>query len=302
MMFVIVSFVRRFITSQTFETALTGVCFMVPPATIYALIEVLTNESSNGLVYRCASYFFNANYFGALMAAAIIICAYRIVESRGRAYFYYPIALLALFNIYLSASLFAIVEAIVGVAAYLLFSKHYRLFCLMVICGSLGIMAIVGIPELVPRLSEADSTTSYRVRIWGVAIREIMRKPLFGGGFMSYASAYKLYEGSYPIQHCHNIFIESMLDFGIVGTSILMALLYYVARKIIVCFKKDKTSPIIVMILAIMFAVLSHCFTDITFFWIQTGLFYCIIIGSIGAEERRLNIKNDVLIKGRYRF
>ncbi len=301
-LFIIFCFVRNFITKETFETCLTGVCLMVIPATIYAFSEILISQSDNGLVYRCAAYFFNANYFGALMAAVIIICAYRIVDSKGRAFFYYFIALLALINIYLSASLFALIEIVAGVAAYLLFSKHYRLFCLMVICGSLGVILITTIPQLIPRLAEASSTTEYRVRIWGVAIREISANPLFGKGFMGYFSTFQNYVGSYDTQHCHNVFLDCLLNFGVVGCIILLLLGYFIACRIVRCYKADKASPITAIIIAILVAVISHSFTDITFFWIQTGLFYCIIMGSIGAEERRLGIPDNTLIRGKHRI
>ncbi len=302
LLLIIFCFVRRNITNETFETCLTGVCVMVVPATIYAIFEMITGESTNGLVYRCTSYFFNANYFGALMAAAIIICAYRIVDSKGRAIFYYFIAILALFNIYLSASLFALIEIVVGVAAYLLFSKHYRLFCLMVICGSLGVVMITSMPQLIPRLTEASSTTEYRIRIWGVAIREITRYPFFGKGFMAYFSTHQNYISSYDTQHCHNVFLDCLLNFGVIGCLILLALGYYIAVRIVRCYKADKGGAVISVVIAMIAAVISHCFTDITFFWIQTGLFYSVMMGAIGGEERRLKIPDDPIVRGKYRI
>ena len=300
--FTIFCFVRKFITTKTFETCLSAVCLMVIPATLYAFIEMFTNKEEGKLVYRCTSYFLNANYFGALMAAAVIICAYKIVSSNGKAFIYYPIALLAVLDIYLSASLFAIVEVVVGVVFYLLLSKHYRLFCLMVVVGSAGIILITAIPELLPRLYEASGTTDYRVRIWGVAIREIMHKPLFGRGFLGYNGVRLQYIGSYETVHCHNLVIDSLLNFGIVGSALLLMMLYYILIRFVRCFKRDSGSTALIMIASIMLAAVSHMFTDITFFWIQTGLFYAIILGGTGSEERRLNIKNDFLIKGKYRI
>ena len=300
--FTIFCFVRKFITTKTFETCLSAVCLMVIPATLYAFIDMFTNKEEGKLVYRCTSYFLNANYFGALMAAAVIICTYKIVSSKGKAFIYYPIALLAVLDIYLSASLFAIVEVVVGVVFYLLLSKHYRLFCLMVVVGSAGIILITAIPELLPRLYEASGTTGYRVRIWGVAIREIMNKPLFGRGFLGYNGVRLQYSGSYETVHCHNLVIDSLLNFGIVGSALLLMLLYYILIRFVKCFKRDSGSTALIMIASIMLAAVSHMFTDITFFWIQTGLFYAIILGGTGSEERRLNIKNDFLIHGKYRI
>ena len=298
---VIYCFVRKFITRQTINTCYTAICFMVFPAFIHAVAETLTAPQMDE-VYRCTSYFGNANYFGALMAAAIIICAHKIVSQNGKALFYYIVAFFALINIYLSGSLFAIIELVVGVAVYLLFTKHYRLFCLMVICGSLGIMLITTMPELLPRLSESGDATGYRVHIWGIIIREIKLHPFSGRGFMSYSLIKDLYQGSYDTVHSHNLALDSLLNFGIFGTLLLGSMLYYIIRRIVRVYKAEIGNEIAAIAIAILAAIISHSFTDITFFWIQTGIFYVIVFGSIGCEELRLNLNHDTLIHGRYRI
>lgn len=298
---VLYCFVRAFITRETINTCYTAICFMVFPAFIHAVAETLTAPQMDE-VYRCTAYFGNANYFGALMAAIIIICAHKIVSQNGKPLFYYIVAFIALVNIYLSGSLFAIIELVIGVAIYLLLTKHYRLFCLMVICGSLGIMLITTLPELLPRLSESGEATSYRVHIWGIIIREIKSRPFFGKGFMSYNLIKKLYEGSYDTVHSHNLALDSLLNFGIFGTILLGSTLYYIIRRIVRVYVAENGNEIAAIAIAFLAAIVSHSFTDITFFWIQTGIFYVIVFGSIGCEEKRLALTNDTLIRGRYRI
>lgn len=300
--FTVFCFVRQNITKETFDTCLTAVCFTVFPSFLTALLEVLMQTGENELIYRCASYYGNANWFGSLSAGIVIICAYKIVTMNGRAWFYYVVAFVGLLNIYLSGSLFAIIEVIVGVAVYLLFSKHYRLFCLMVIFGSVGVLLITTIPELLPRLSESSLTTGYRVRIWGIAIREIANRPFFGRGFMAYNEIKNVYEGSYSTVHGHNLVIDCLINFGIVGTAILIALFFFLLRRVVRVLCHDKNSRIAILIVSFVAAVLAHSFTDITFFWIQTGVFYMVILGGIGCEERRLGLDRDLLIKGQYRL
>ncbi len=298
---IIYCFVREFITRETLNTCYTAVCVMVFPAFVHAMTEAITAPKTEE-VYRCSSYFANANYFGALMAAIIIICAHKIVSNYGKGIFYYIVAFVSLVNIYLSGSLFAIIEVIVGVAIYLLLTKHYRLFCLMVIGGSLGIMLITTLPQLLPRLSESGDAAGYRVHIWGIIIREIKLHPFFGKGFMSYNIIKNLYEGSYTTMHSHNLMLDSLLNFGVVGTLLLGTMLYYIVRRIAKVYVADKCNEIAAIAFAFIAAIVSHSFTDITFFWIQTGVFYVIVFGSIGPEEKRLNLTHDTLIRGRYRF
>ncbi len=299
---VIMCFIRCNITKDCFENCCVMICAMVTPATLYAVCEAVTAVPDNGKVYRCASYFANANYFGALLAAAIILCARQIILKRGKAPFYFITAFFAVIGIYLSASLFAVVEVVVGVAVYLLFSKHYHLFGFMVIVGSVGILLITGIPELLPRLSESGTATGYRIRIWGVAIREILSHPFFGKGFLAYSQVYGLYSGSYETVHGHNLVIDSLLNFGIFGTLILLILICCILRRVVRVYTKDTDSELSAVIFATVAAVLAHSFTDITFFWVQTGVYYLFILGSIGCEERRLSLPDDTLLCGRYRI
>ena len=300
--FTVFCFVRQNITRETFNTCLTAVCFTVFPSFLTALFEALLHTGDSELIYRCASYYGNANWFGSLTAAIVIICAFKIVSGNGRGWFYYLVAFIGMVNIYLSGSLFAIIEVIVGVAVYLLFSKHYRLFCLMVICGSIGVVLITAIPELLPRLSESSLTTGYRVRIWGVAIREIAARPFFGRGFMAYNEIQALYEDSYSTVHGHNLVIDCLINFGIVGTLILTSMLYFMFRRVVRVICADSNSTVAILIISITAAVFAHSFTDITFFWIQTGVFYMVMLGGIGCEERRLKLDNDLILKGQYRI
>ena len=172
----------------------------------------------------------------------------------------------------------------------------------MVICGSLGIMLITTMPELLPRLSESGEATGYRVHIWGIIIREIKLHPFFGRGFMSYNLIKGLYEGSYNTVHSHNLALDSLLNFGIVGTLLLGSMLYYIIRRIVRVYKTEIGNEIAAIAIAILAAIISHSFTDITFFWIQTGIFYVIVFGSIGCEESRLDLNHDTLLYGRYRI
>lgn len=296
-------FVKVNMTQETFDFCLTAVSFTVFPAFLFALFEVIGSADIVGkYVYRTASYFGNANYFGAMMAAIVIIAGHNIIKKKGRTIYYFAVAIMGLVNIYLSGSLFAIVEIIVGGAIYLLLSKHYRLFCLMIIVGATAIVTITAVPGLLPRLSESSATTSYRVRMWGVIIEQVKNHPIFGGGFMSYGMMKDLYDGSYYAFHGHNFMMDTLANFGIVGTLIVFAMLYVMLRGIVQVYVKDKNSYIAIFAASIAFAVAVHTFTDLVFFWIQTGVFYAIVFGSIGAEERRLGIAQNPMIMGKIRL
>ena len=72
-----------------------------------------------------------------------------------------------------------------------------------------------------------------------------------------------------------------------------------VIQKINTTTDEKERNELTILIISVITAVLSHCFTDITYFWIQTGAFYAILLGSIGCEERRLGIESELILKSR---
>ena len=107
---------------------------------------------------------------------------------------------------------------------------------------------------------------------------------------LTYFNIFKNYPGSYPTTHSHNIFLEPILSFGIIGTVILLVYLLYFYKRVITCHNAQNQIKITALILSLTCAILIHGTTDLTFMWIQTGLLYCLIMGGLGVEERMLKL------------
>ena len=80
-------------------------------------------------------------------------------------------------------------------------------------------------------------------------------------------------------QHAHNIFLDILLSYGLVGTS-LLAYPFYQLLKL---FKRMSAYPALRLPLALMVSLVSviftHGLTDVTIFWIQTaGIFLAVIL------------------------
>ena len=153
-----------------------------------------------------------------------------------------------------------------------------------------GIMCIIiaTTPEIIPRLRETSLTTDNRISIWKTSIQAISNSPLFGKGFFTYFHIQPTIEGSYPTQHAHNLFIDSILSYGIIGS--LIGLLYFSRffSNVAKCNEKLRNNKISGFIIALSVAILVHSMIDLTLLWFQTGLLFAIILGGIGVEERRL--------------
>ena len=105
---------------------------------------------------------------------------------------------------------------------------------------------------------------------------------------MGYYHIYANYPGSYATTHCHNLLLDLLLNFGVVGTVFPIWFIVGYVKRAICCRNAQTKLQQTSLILAALAALVVHATVDLTFLWIQTGLLYCLILGGIGGEERLL--------------
>lgn len=280
-------FVRANITEKTFENCLDICCLAAIPLALSAVVEQLLNNSIEG--YNCKLWFFNENYFCSVLAAIVIICAHKATSHKSVVVKYYVCALFAALGLYLGQSMFAIVEVFIGICILLILKKKHALLAVLVLVSAIGVFIVLAIPDIFPRLSEVNITSQRRIRIWNEAMPFIGDSPLFGKGFLSYYFYARQNPSMYQTAHTHNFAIEAMLSLGIVGTVILLMLIWSYYQKAMECKELLRSNTATTLILTLSTAVLVHTMTDLTLLWLQTGLLYALILGAIGIDERALN-------------
>lgn len=244
----------------------------------------------NGGKYRLTLYFFNCNYLATVFAIVIVICAYKIILCKGNYPLYFTSAILCAVAMYLTGSMFVWIEVFVGIAFLLKYTRKSQLFSILLLALTTIIIVLYCAPNIIPRFSDIFKTVDNRVGIWQTSIDSIKSTPLFGRGFMTYKHIRDLYPGTYPTSHSHNIILQLLMDFGIIGTGIVMVYLYNLFHRLHVCRKAQSKYYFSSLILALLFGLIAHGLTDLTFLWSQTGLFYGLIICGINPEEKLLNI------------
>ena len=280
-------YVRSVITEQTFEQCLDIACWMAIPLSLAASIEYILCRHIEE--YRCALWFFNANYFCAMLSAIVIICAFKATSHKSGVLKYYICAVCTLPGLIVGGSLFALVEIFVGICVLLILKRKHTLLAMFLMAAGLSIILIFIIPDILPRLSDADGTTNLRIRIWNESMLLIKANPLFGNGFLSYFYHSSQTPSMYQTAHAHNFAIESLLSFGIIGSILLLLLLWSYFGKVAECKELLRNNTATTLILSISAAVLIHSTTDITLLWINTGVLYAIILGAVGIDEKALN-------------
>ncbi len=279
-------YIRNIMTKELFERLMTLVCTFSLTSAGYALVEKLVNDLENGSS-RVSAVFFYPNYFGTVVGMVIIVCAYKVLTKQKNPWFYYMVAFVNLISMYLCKSMFVWVEVFVGVAVLLIVLKRHRLLSIWLFAAALGsfLILFLGV-NIIPRLNDVEVTVRLRQQIWSEAFGAIAQTPWFGHGYYSYMY---LFHSSYlnqVIPHSHSIYIDTILNFGIIGT-VLIVLYFTKIYKLIfrICFK-EKNTKITSLILAITAAALAHGITDVTLLWVQTMPFFLLILAGVGAYER----------------
>lgn len=285
---VIISYyVRTTVTEQTFERCLDICCIAAIPLTVAAIVDkILCNAVPN---HRIQLWFFNPNYFCAIMAAIVVICAFKVTSHKNGVMLYYICAAFAAVSMYIGQSMFAFVEMFVGLCVLLILKRKHLMLAIFLMAVCFCLIMIYCIPDLMPRIFESNITTDRRIRIWNDAMAFIQENPLFGRGFLSYYQYAGEHPEIYQTTHAHNFALEPLISFGIVGSVLLLLFLWSYYSKVTECKELLRVNCATTLILAISAGVLAHMTTDMTALWIQTGFLYALILGGIGIDEKALN-------------
>ena len=298
-------YIRTVMTEAVYEKALDLCCAFSLITSVLIIIErliFLFDEHFLELYpslseYRCFgnffgnmyfSFYFNPNYLGSILAAVILICAYKIIGKRTDKKRYYIFAFFAAVAMFLTESMFAWIVVFIGVSMLLLLSGRHQLLGILCIVAACGCFILLNIPEIFPRIAHIGGTTNNRVKIWEMTVQSIPDSLWFGKGFFTYFTVALSTPDAYFTTHAHNIFLEPLLSFGIIGSLILFVSVFILFQRIMLCKNCLRKSGITNLILALISGILIHSIVDMTMLWVQTGLLYCVIVGGLGAEEKRL--------------
>lgn len=290
----IASYARRALTPTCFERALDLCCICGPLTGLLCFIEYfyhLLQTTNPQQEFRCELYYFNSNYLATVLGTVIIICAYKVVMRKGNAVWYFIAAALTALGAYLSGSMFVWIEVFIGCAVLLLVSRQHQLLSILFLLAGTGMIILYFIPGLIPRIEHAEGTTNNRIMIWKVCLDAIQKNPISGRGFLTYFHIKGDYVGSYNSTHAHNILMELILSFGIIGTIPLAIYFITYFKRVFLCHAAQSKYHASILILALTAAQFVHGVIDLTFMWVQTGLLFCLIMGGIGVEERLLQLE-----------
>ncbi len=235
---------------------------------------------------RTASVFWNPNYYGYMLEIFVILALYRFEKRHS------PWYLVILFS-NLGSILFCDCRtawAALG-AALLFYIVHYKRNVKWVVVTMLITVAVVIIILLVPMFSGrlAANIINYdvdkRSKIWGDAIHWIRRQPVFGYGMDGFREIC-IRTGAPKIRwHSHNIILNIMLDFGVVGLAYFSCMI----GRIVKVLNKPQFcviySQIRSMIMVAGLATLIHGVTDVPVLGVQSALALIFVVSGCSVER-----------------
>ncbi len=251
----------------------------------------------NTPVNRINAVYFNSNYYAMMINFFIGITVYRIlkeIEVHGSAKHIVGmicVIIINMFILYLTGCRTAWPALAAGLIVMLFFAGFYKLFAAVIAISGAGAGVLATHPHLISRFSNIKKYIGVRQNIWRVAIANIKAQPLFGEGPFTYYNVYMKYKNSHPTQHSHNIFIDPLLCFGVVGLTIIAP--YFVSCFGYTCrlFKAKKNNALVGLIFGLIVMTIIHGFLDYTIFFIHTMMLFFIITTSFDMYKEDIRKK-----------
>lgn len=249
--------------------------------------------------YRPTAGAMNANYYGALIVFTLIMAAVKWLEKDCDAndalrwyhlpkWFWFLVCAVNIFALLYSRSRSSLLAFMVCVFVYLVLSRRYVLSALCAVCFA-GVWAV---GYFRPDIFNWQNTLTYifeeRFEIWKSAWQSYtgsIRSVLIGRGPMTYYVVMDE-EGLFSAHHAHNVFLDTLLNVGIVGLVLYALLLWDILKRSLGNLKNGGKEWLIAVIVIV--EILVQGVADVTIMWIQTGIMFMLIafpVISVGKKE-----------------
>lgn len=236
---------NNILTSIAIGAALVGVFGLYQFVFLGTVQREWIDASLKGVITRRAySVFMNPNIFAEylVLVTPLVVSQFWAHRDGFKKFIYLMISGLLLLNMMLTFSRGGMVSIAVAAMVFLFFAMR-PLFVFLI---PIGIFSINFLPEKIQNriysiFNFADSSTSYRFKMWGITKDLIRDHSMVGVGFghKAFKQEFELLIRSMPIFHAHNTYLEIMAEGGALG---IISFLYIVIGSIVNLFKSGMKS------------------------------------------------------------
>ncbi|MDO4680407.1 MAG: O-antigen ligase family protein [Aerococcus sp.] len=228
---------------------------------------------------RVEATFFNPNYYAMMLEFFITFSLYKFCQTKQWST-RITCVFLALCNfvalIYTgSRTSFLVILTVLFVFFYIIGYKKQAAGSVITVVGLILIAMVTG---HFPRLDSIPWGLEDRIEIWENAMRGIRDHFWFGQGFMSYGHLSSFY--GYPFKtHAHNLLLDVLLNFGVIGCSLLILPLYRIGQLMNNMRQYPEIRLKLALYCSLITCILVHGLTDVPIMWVQTaGLFLFVFL------------------------
>ena len=277
------AFARSVMTRMLFDKIIEVSCAASIFSFIIALIQYVTYQ---GDLDRASSVFINANYYAAVIEIVVLFAVYKLFRpgNRKQRAFYAAVIAINAGGLYFTGCRTAVFVLFAAVSLIILL--NHRIKALAVFSGSCILFAalIVTMPEILPRMAQLGDDMGTRIAIWRRALEDILKHPVFGEGALAYPGFHYVI-GGMRIVHTHNIYLEPILSFGIVGTGLILIYLKKNLSPILKMRNVKCDRDRFVLAVGVFVSVALHGMVDLTAFGVQTGILLLLALAVAGIQE-----------------
>lgn len=232
---------------------------------------------------RVSSVFGNANYYATIIEFVIIICVYKLMNYKDNIHvlvYYLVVFFINCLMLYLTGCRTSWIAISVAIPFMFIFKKIYHIGVFLVFLEFFGLIVVL-IFGIFPRLVDVGTDIHYRLHLWITSLRMFLSQPFFGVGGHGYILAQKKYGGPI-IAHSHSLYVEALLDFGIIGSMIFLIWFFIYFRT----YLKNSHIQSFALTIGLIIAVLIHGILDVTVLNYQIALLLGVLMNSIWYEPR----------------
>ncbi len=209
--------------------------------------------------YRVASFFGNPNIFAAVIVLLVPLLLALFLDAKEKWKLRLPAIVFFILGIFVLTQTMTR-SAWIALPVGLIIVFLLRNWKVAVTGITIFVLVISLIYPIIPGhlISRAESIfnpedNTARITIWRISAKMIADNLIIGSGRGSFKPVYDEYSDLYPelyfqrsrapnINHSHNLFIQILIEMGLVGFSLFLLLIYFLVKSSVSFFKKNRGS------------------------------------------------------------
>jgi len=251
------------------------------------IVAVAQDIYRSETAYRPISVFEETNYYAFMCELMIIVITYALLHYKKRALYF--VALAASFGGLVESGCRSAWPAVFcGVLVIFICLKRKKHLRIGLIGGAIALVCVIVFRDtLLPRYRSFMAEIHMRVNIWQTAVSIFKTHPIFGQGMLTYS---RMETKGIPDFHAHNLFLESLCDFGIVGTIFFTGCVILLIWTLIRYLKKSQACAVS---LGAITVTLVHGIVDEPFMQLQCSAMLFLLIAFSGLDPKKLTTEDS---------